>query len=161
MNQGAPETAAETRGLAEQAHDDAVEAYETPTDHELGLSILDAKEQIENMHLALRLLEADMQRRIEATGGTALPDDAIEMKLEPGRIVSWEYNHLTPLKDGILTTDDLKACWTEARTEMVKVPEKWDGQQLNVMAKKYGDKVAGPVARADNRGDPKLVVTRK
>ena len=170
MMQGAPETAA--RGLAEQAHGDAVEAYnETPTDHELGLSILDTKEQIENMHLALRLLEADMQRRIEATGGTALPDDEIEIKLEPGRIVDWETNHLIPLKE-VLTTADLAKVFTDAHDVAVPeqvipahtdhVPAKWaNGVKLNAMARRYGDAALAHVARAGIRSDPKLVVTRK
>ena len=169
MNQGAPVTAAE--GLVEQAHDDAVEAYETPTDHELGLSILDTKDQIENMHLALRLLEADMQRRIEAAGGTALPDDAIEMKLEPGRIVNTEPNHLVPLKE-VFTTADLKAVFTDedniqvpeqvipAHTEYV--PAKWANLvKLNAMARRYGDAALAHVARAGIRSDPKVVVQRK
>ena len=171
MNQGAPVTAAEARGLAEQAHGDAMDAYETPTDHELGLSILDTKEQIENMHLALRLLEADMQRRIEATGGTALPDDAIEMKLEPGRIVSWETNHLIPLKE-ILTTDDLAKVFKDAHDVPVPeqtipahtdhVPAKWaDGVKLNAMGRQYGPRVADAVARAGIRSDPRVVVRRR
>ena len=171
MNQGAPVTAAETRGLAEQAHDDAVEAYETPTDHELGLSILDTKEQIENMHLALRLLEADMQKRIEATGGTALPDDEIEMRLEPGRVVNTEPNHLVPLKE-IFTPDDLATVFTEEGNIDVPeqvipahtnyVPEKWASLvKLNAMARRYGDAALAHVARAGIRSDPKLVVTRK
>ena len=171
MNQGPPVTAAEARGLAEQAHDDAVEAYETPTDHELGLSILDTKEQIENMHLALRLLEADMQKRIVATGGTALPDDAIEMKLEPGRIVNTEPNHLVPLKE-IFTTADLKAVFTDAHDEAIPeqvipaytehVPEKWATLvKLKAMARKYGDAALAHVDRAGIRSDPHVVVTRK
>ena len=170
MQQGTPVTAAE--GLAEQAHDDAVEAYdETLTDHGLGLSILDAYERIKSMHIAVLSLESDMRRRIEATGGTALPDDEIEMKLEPGKIVSWETNHLIPLKE-ILTTDDLAKVFKDAHDIAVPeqtipahtdhVPAKWaDGGKLNAIARQYGDRVADAVARAGIRSDPRVVVKRK
>ena len=169
-------TGAEIRDrLAEQAHDDAAaeEAYEGTvlSDHELALSILDAYDSIENMHLAVRLLEGDMRQRIEATGGTALPDDEIEMKLEPGKIVSWETNHLIPLKE-ILTTDDLAKVFKDAHDVPVPeqtipahtdhVPAKWaDGVKLNAIARQYGDRVADAVARAGIRSDPRVVVKRR
>ena len=152
----------------------AEEADEPETalsDHDLGLSILDADDQIENMHLARRLLEAEMKRRIEATGGTALPDDDIEMKLEPGRIVNTEPNHLVPLKE-VFTTADLKAVFTDAHDEAIPeqvipaytehVPEKWATLvKLKAMGRKYGDDALAHVDRAGIRSDPHVVVTRK
>ncbi len=162
MKQGAPVTDAEARG------DEPETAL---SDHELGLSILDAYDRIENMQLAVRSLEYDMQRRIEATGGTALPDDEIEMKLEPGRIVNTEPNHLVPLKE-IFTTDDLKAVFTDEHDDEVPeqvipahtdhVPEKWATLvKLKAMARKYGDAALAHVDRAGIRSDPHVVVTRK
>ena len=175
MNQGAPETEGEARVPFADSAQEAEYQNELATgdlsDHDLGLSILDAYDQIENMHLAVRLLEGEMRRRIEATGGTALPDDEIEMKLEPGRIVDIEPNHLVPLKE-IFTTDDLKTVFTDednvevpeqvipAHTE--HVPEKWATLvKLKAMARKYGDAALAHVDRAGIRSDPKVAVTRK
>ena len=162
MMQGAPETAAEARG----------DEPETGlSDHDLGLSILDAYDRIANMQLAVGLLERDMKQRIVATGGTALPDDEIEMRLEPGRIVNTEPNHLVPLKE-IFTTDDLKAVFTDEHDNEVPeqvipaytehVPEKWATLvKLKAMARKYGDGALAHVDRAGIRSDPKVVVERK
>lgn len=163
MQQGAPETAAEARG----------EPYSEPTltDHALAEEILAAQERIADNESVLHALRIEVQRRIEDSGGTMLPDDEFEMKLEPGRIVDWETNHLIPLKE-ILTTADLKAIFTKEHDE--EVPEQvipahtvhhndaWaNGVKLNAMARKYGDGALAHVARAGIRSDPKVVVARK
>ena len=164
-------TNATDTNLAEQAHDDAVEAYGVLSDHDLGLSILDAYDRIENMQLAVRSLEYDMKQRIVATGGTTLPDDAIEMKLEPGRVVNTEPNHLVPLKE-IFTPDDLKAVFTDFHDEAIPeqvipaytehVPAKWATLvKLKATARRYGDAALAHVDRAGIRSDPHVVVTRK
>ena len=160
---------------AEQAHDDAAaeEAYEGTdvSDHELGLTYLGVKEKIENLQLTLRPLESAIRNRIEATGGTALPDDEIEMKLEPGKIVDIEPLEFVPLKE-IFTDDDLKAVFTKEHNIDVPeqvipahaeyVPEKWANLvKLNTMARRYGDAALAHVARAGIRSDPKLVVARR
>ena len=155
--------------VAEQAHDDAAAA--DLSDHELALSILDAYDSIENMRLAVRLLEGDMRHRIEATGGTALPDDEIEMKLEPGKIVDIEPNHLIPLKE-VFKGADLDAVFTNAHDLQVPeqvipahaeyVPEKWANLvKLNAMARRYGPAALAHVARAGIRSDPRVVVKRR
>ena len=133
--------------------------------------MLDAQEQLESFRMALNLLEREVKRRIQEAGGTMLPDDEIEMKLEPGRIVDVEPNHLVPLKE-ILTPGDLDLVFKDEHDEEVPewvipahvdhVPAKWANLvKLNAMARKYGDRALEHVARAGIRSDPKVVVERK
>ena len=167
-------TGAEMRDrLAE--HDDAAaeEAYQgtVPSDHDLGLAYLEAIDQVENYRHIANLYASTIQSRIEAAHGTALPDDEIEMKLEPGKIVDIEPLEFVPLKE-IFTDDDLKAVFTKEHNIDVPeqvipahaeyVPDKWANLvKLNAMARRYGDAALAHVARAGIRSDPKVVVRRK
>ena len=152
MNQGASVTAAEARN----------EPYSEPTltDHALAEEILAAQERIADNESVLHALRIEVQRRIEDSGGTMLDDPDFKIELKPGP-VTYDVGILVPLKEQ-LSEENLAKVYTSAddvRREM-KVSDKWDGQQLNALARRFGV-VARIVERARIPGRPKVVVERK
>ena len=155
MNQGAPETAAEARPDSMQPR-----PHLALSDHDLAEGIVDLDEAVDNL---LRLRDEkriELAHRITESGGTMLDDPDFTIELKPGP-VSYDVGELVPLKEK-LSEENLAKCFTSADDvrKRMKVSDKWDGQQLNALAGRYGD-VARIVERARIPGRAKVVVERK
>ncbi len=167
MNEGAPVTDDRNAQLAEQAHDDAAaeEAYNNTsplfgmTDHALGEDVLHHRNVIANIQRELDSRLHEVQRRIEATGGTSLPDDEIEMKLEPGS-VSYDYDVLIALREALPPAEWAKV-HKDSYEKMQKVPARFDGTQIRRVRRAYGGDVERIAASAETPGHVRIVVERK
>jgi len=109
---------------------------------------LEWSNEVDRIKRKLFEVSKEISERIEANNATTLVGETFEAKRSKGP-VSLDYEKLTPLKE-VLNVIDLQECWS-AET-MVVAPEKWNLAQLNKMARKYGDKVALPLASARIEG---------
>ena len=162
--------------LAEQADDDtaAKEAYpagyqaimregevsyQDYTNHTLAIGIVTIQEALAAEQRTLDEFRAEVQRRIEAAGATMLDDDEFTIELKPGP-TTWDVGILVALKEQLGPTW-LDKVFKPDHREIIHVPDKWDGTQLNAVARKFGGDVAETVARARIPGRPQVIVKKR
>lgn len=129
------------------------------SDHDLAEAIFDVEGLIDAQIYRRDSLRLEVQRRIEAAGAKQLAVEGFHVELKPGP-VTWDVGLLTALKEQLPTWGDLDKVFTAAHETTVIIPDKWNGTQLNAVARRLGGDVAATVARARIPGVPKVVVER-
>ena len=99
-------------------------------------------------------LEAEIERRIRANGGTGLPVKGYEVRLTEHQV---HYDALALIRLLELEGFDLDACYAREHEETipaqtVTVPAKWNAQQALKAARKHGRKAQEIVADARTIG---------
>lgn len=117
------------------------------------------REELAEHHAAVATIEAVLFARIRASGGTMLPDARWRIAIETGSR-ELDQNALRPLLE-ILPDDEVAKAFTEEHKVTSTVPAKWDGTQLNRIARAYGGEIAARIQGARKPGKERLVVERK
>jgi len=131
--------------------------YADYSDHTLATTIMGCQANLDTLHRQVDRMKQELQNRIEGKGATMLADPEFSIELKQG-VATFDAGIMVALKEE-LGESDLAKVLTPAHLETV--PEKWDGQQANAMARRYGGKVSEIVTKARIPGKPKLVVSRK
>jgi hypothetical protein len=103
-------------------------------------------------------MEAELLQRIRNSGGTELPDPDFRIALDTG---SPRYDHgiMVALLECGIPDAEIDKAYAPEHEETRTVPAKWNGTQVKVLERKYGD-AARIIGQARIPGDARLVVER-
>ena len=130
---------------------------ESLTDTDLVDKIADLHEARASLTVLIVEAEADALQRLREKAGHTLAGNTADLNLVSGR-TTYDLGTLHPLLE-MLTEEEITTAWTPEHME--PVPAKWNGQQLNVIARKHG--LNTPIgqritdARIEGAGSLKLV----
>ena len=146
-------------------HDSLRNTYNQPVDYEhlddamlaegIALMTLDLTE-IQN---AKGRMEQELTRRLEERGARELAHATLIVKLEyPSP--TYDVAKLRPLAE-IIPPEDYAKAFQPEHTKSVPMPARFDGKQLNALARKFGQPVQEVLDQARLPSAPRLVVKAK
>jgi len=118
------------------------------------------KGDLEELAKRLGHVEQEIFARMDNRESTAIPSETYVCEA----VTKNEYDHtaFTPLKE-VFNDADLATCYEPEHTETkpVHYAAKWNTVKVIALAKRYGLKAEGIVARARSQGRPKLKFERR
>jgi len=147
-------------GLNEQMSEGELMAYEHLDDAMLAEGISRMAFDLTEIQNAKGRMEQELTRRLQDRGARELAHATLIVKLA---YPSPEYNtpKLRLLLGEVVSPEECAKAYKAEHTKQVSVAAKFDGQQLNVLARKYGQPVQEVLDQARLPAAPRLVVKAK
>ncbi len=131
---------------------------------ELVRLVAGTEKRIQKLARLAGMAEMELTQRIEASGGYAIADPDFDVELAPGR-VSYDQGRLRPALEveGIPAEEMVGEgkAYREPWTETVEHEGKFNVQQLQKLARKYGGRLPEIIEAATVPGRRRLVVKAK